>query len=236
MLENLDPPPIARAGTTLSTETYHAIRNVILEQQIRPGEKLNVRKLSQLLDLSGTPVKEALSALSQEGLVISIPRRGYFVPSLKPEEVQELYLLRSVIEGLGARLTAQRSTPETHQQLRLHLAALEKAAGKHSWEEYGQHDFELHQMIWNASQSPRLIKTAETLSGQIRLMISQSNLLPNRMASSKEEHRAIVEAIAAGDGVRAEDSMRRHLEHTAELMADQYAQGALAAPSGETHA
>ncbi len=213
--------PIARPSATLSAQAYHAIRRAILRREIAPGEKLNVRQLSERLSLSGTPIKEALLALSQEGLVTSLPRRGYFVPALDSAEQRELYLLRSVIEGLGARLAAQELAGNLETRLGDLLTQLERAAERADSEQYGQLDFELHQMIWEASQRPRLIKLAETLSGQIRLLMSRSNTLQGRLPSSLAEHRRIVAAIIRRDDAEAEREMRAHLDQAAQLMDQQ---------------
>ena len=210
--------PIARPSATLSAQAYHAIRSAILRRDIAQGEKLNVRQLSERLSLSGTPVKEALLALSQEGLVTSLPRRGYFVPALSHTEQRELYLLRSVIEGLGARLAAQQLSAELAARLTDLLAQFASACELEDSELYGNLDFELHQVIWEASRSPRLIKLAETLSGQIRLLMSRSNTLQGRLPSSLTEHRRIVAALLAGDDAGAETEMRAHLEQAAQLM------------------
>ncbi|GAA4000464.1 GntR family transcriptional regulator [Deinococcus rubellus] len=215
---NMVAAPIARSSATLSAQAYHAIRRAILRREIAPGEKLNVRQLSERLSLSGTPIKEALLALSQEGLVTSLPRRGYFVPALDSAEQRELYLLRSVIEGLGARLAAQELASDLETRLGHLLTQLERAAETEDIEQYGQLDFELHQAIWEASQSPRLIKLAETLSGQIRLLMSRSNTLQGRLPSSLAEHRRIVTAIVSRDEGEAEREMRAHLEQAAQLM------------------
>lgn len=214
--------PIERPSATLSAQAYHAIRRAILRREIAAGQKLNVRELSERLSLSGTPIKEALLALSQEGLVTSLPRRGYFVPALDLAEQRELYLLRSVIEGLGARLAAQELASDLSHDWAARLGdlltQLERAAEAGDSEQYGQLDFELHQAIWEASQSPRLIKLAETLSGQIRLLMSRSNTLQGRLPSSLTEHRRIVAAILSGDASGAEREMRDHLEQTLHLM------------------
>ncbi|AFZ69335.1 GntR family transcriptional regulator [Deinococcus peraridilitoris] len=216
----LDARPVLRERSTLSAEAYTVIRAAILRRELHPGKKLNVRELSERLDLSATPVKEALLALSQEGLVLSIPRRGYFVPSIDSSEIMDLYLLRSVIEGLGARLATQHANHQTDHTLLDILGELDSAANTEHTEQYGNLDFRLHQTIWEASGSSRLIKTAETLSGQIRLLMSHSNELPNRLTTSIEEHQRIVDAILNRDAARAEQEMRHHLENAARLMSD----------------
>ena len=92
-------------------------------------------------------------------------------------------------------------------------------------------NFELHQAIWEASQSPRLIKLAETLSGQIRLLMSRSNTLQGRLPSSLAEHRRIVAAIVRRDEAEAEREMRAHLEQAAQLMTRQAAAPGPAQPT-----
>ena len=101
----------------LSKQAYSILRSIILNDQLPAGSQLVVRTLSEKLELSPTPIKSALTALEKEGLVESIPYRGFFVPQLNKEDIFEIYSLREVLEGLAAKLVAQKVTSELESQL-----------------------------------------------------------------------------------------------------------------------
>src|SRR2546426_4872076 len=112
-------PPVRRAvtNTTLSLEAYRALRSSILNRRLPLGSKLLVRALAEEQGLSPTPIKEALAVLAKEGLVVAVPHRGYFIPRLSPQDIEEIYSLREVVEGLAARLAAERGTQQLVERL-----------------------------------------------------------------------------------------------------------------------
>ncbi|GGJ22794.1 GntR family transcriptional regulator [Deinococcus roseus] len=202
----------------INHETYLLLRRAILENQIPPGSKMVVQTLAEQYQVSATPIKEALAALHHEGLVEAIPRRGYFIPHLDAEDVREIYQLRAVVEGLAARLAALKQHKPTLKKLQKVMEQMEQAAQRSDINAYSHTDLDLHQIIWEGSGHKRLLKTAETLRGQIQKVIAASSLLPNRLHDGTAEHQRIVEAILQGHADLAEKAMRDHLEGAGELM------------------
>src|SRR5215468_3117502 len=99
--------------TTLSEGAYEAIRRKIITGVLAPGSKLVVATLANGLELSATPVNEALAALEREGLVTYLPHRGYFVSAVTPEQVAEVYSVREVFELLAVRMAAEKADSHT---------------------------------------------------------------------------------------------------------------------------
>ncbi len=197
--------------TTLSREAYRALRTAILDRRFPPGAKLVVRVLAEDLGLSPTPIKEALAALEREGLVVAVPHRGYHVPRIALQDVEELYALREVVEGLAARLAAQQATERVHAQLNRLLARQRTCAGTGDVERYGDLDLAFHRCLREAAGSGRLARVAEAFDGQIRMLISTSAKLPGRLPASLREHVAIARAVRAEDAAAAEAAMRHHV-------------------------
>lgn len=197
--------------TTLSREAYRALRSAILDRRLRAGRKLVVRVLSEDLGLSPTPIKEALTALEREGLVVAVPHRGYHVPHITPHDVEELYALREVVEGLAASRAARLSDARVSAQLDRLLDRQRVCVRAGDVERYGDLDLAFHRTLREASGNARLSRVAEAFDGQIRLLISTSAQLPGRLPSSLQEHVAIVRAIKAGDSQAAEAAMRHHV-------------------------
>jgi len=200
------------ARTTLNREAYKALRSAILGRKLPPGRKLIVRVLAEELGLSPTPVKEALSALEREGLVVAVPHRGYFVLEPTLEDVQEIYRLREVLEGLAARLAVEESGKTLPAKLERILERQRKAAERGDIAGYGDLDLSFHRTLWQAARNRRLLAVAETLDGQIRLLINSSAAIPGRLPLSLAEHEAVLEAIAAHDPDAAETAMREHVQ------------------------
>ena len=207
--------------TSLSREAYQALRSAILNRALAPGSKLSVRPLSEGLGLSPTPVKEALYALEREGLVTAVPNRGYFVPRFGAADVPEIYELREALESQSARLAAQRAGPVLAATLR-RLLAEQREGGGDDLERYGDLDLEFHRALWEASGNRRLAQMAETIAGQLRLLISTSAMVPGRIASSLEEHAAIVEAIERRRPAQAASAMRRHVKRAGRTVAEHF--------------
>jgi DNA-binding GntR family transcriptional regulator len=205
-------------GKTLSAQAYRALRQAILSRRYPPGARLVVRELAESLGLSPTPIKEALAALAREGLVRSVPHRGYQVPSLSAGEIQEIYELRDALEGLAARLAAQRGGPELAQSLEETLNRQREAARAGDLEAYGDLDLAFHRLLWEASGNQRLRRMAENLDGQVRLLISTSAAVPGRLPQALEEHRVILTRIASADPAGAETAMRAHVQNAWEAL------------------
>ena len=104
-----DFEPLAISNVRLVDEASRAIREVILTGELPPGSQLRQADIAQKMRISRTPLREALMKLEQEGLIAVLPRRVFRVVDLKLEEAIELYELREMLDGLAARLAAQRA-------------------------------------------------------------------------------------------------------------------------------
>ena len=197
----------------LSNQAYTVLRSAILSGQLVAGSQLVVRALSEELDLSPTPIKSALTALEKEGLVKSVPYRGFFVPQLDSEDIFEIYSLREVLEGLAARLAAQKATDELEIHLKSFLKKQQEAFASNDLEAYGDIDLGFHKSIWQASEHKRLIQTAESIHGQVRLLIVDSAITTARQEEVLAEHKAIFQAIIQRDPEAAEYCARRHIRN-----------------------
>ncbi|MGK0617723.1 GntR family transcriptional regulator [Meiothermus cerbereus] len=209
---------MALTRTTLNREAYKALRQAILGRKISPGQKLVVRVLAEDLGLSPTPVKEALSALEREGLVVAVPHRGYFVLEPRLEDVREIYSLREVLEGLAARLAVENDGKALLRKLERLFNKQREAADQGDIDTYGDLDLAFHRTFWEAAGSKRLLAAAETIDGQIRMLISSSAAIPGRLPQSRAEHEAILQAVRDKDPEAAETAMRTHVRNAGQAL------------------
>ena len=102
----------------LSEQVYITLKQAILRGDLQPTEKLNEVKIAEQLKVSATPVREAFRKLAKDNLVVIVPWKGVTVKGDTPEEIVALYQCREVMEGLGARLCAERATEEQIEELK----------------------------------------------------------------------------------------------------------------------
>jgi DNA-binding GntR family transcriptional regulator len=204
----LGPPALATAS--LSDRAYHAIREMIVSLELRPGAVIDERLLMQQLGIGRTPTREALRRLAQEGLVEVYPRRGMFVTPVEIQDLASLAEVRSVLESSAARLAAERATDEDREA----VTALIDELARHTeldQRELMALDERIHRQVYRCTHNAFLEATLEqyyVLALRIwYLALDQARELEQAVL----DHREILEAIRDGDGARADGAMRRHV-------------------------
>jgi DNA-binding GntR family transcriptional regulator len=202
---------------TYSQQAYAEIRAMIINGALAAGSKVVVRTLSEHLRLSATPIKAALAALERDGFLTNIAHRGYFVPEVSVQDMREIYELREVLEGIAARNAA--AMPDPAAFVRDVLTPLydeqESRAARGDGAGYTDADMEFHRAIWHVSGNSRLAQVTDNLGGQVRFGAGSSRQLPGRIPQALREHLSIMQALAAGDSVRAERESRAHVRRAA---------------------
>ena len=204
---------------TLSEQTYEALKERILDQRLQPGARLNIDALARDLNVSSSPIREALVRLDAEKLVISELYSGYSVaphPTLK--YLHDLLDHRIVIEGHCARVGAMkrsRTLLSAMRQLSERMAAMPRIGTRYrEYRRFIEADGRFHQLLVDSAENEVTSGTYSSLNA----IILQSRLYLNRRGGSApsdavvHEHQRIVEAFAAGDGDEAEAAVRDHLE------------------------
>jgi DNA-binding GntR family transcriptional regulator len=211
--------PVERSAL-LVDRVAERLRAAILAGDLRPGQHLSVPELARTLDTSRTPVREALYALERAGLVEVRPRRGAVVFGGGPGSLREMLELREALDGMAARLAAERMTAAERTELKIvgreHDAAL--VAG--DVERHLALDLQFHNMIRDGAHNQRLADDVARLRDQIVLVMRAWSLVPGGMgAGTRRDHRAILRAVVSGDGDAAESAARAHVRHIAAFVA-----------------
>ena len=212
---------------SLSAVVSEQIRGRILDGTLKPGARLVEDRLSAELGVSRVPVREALRGLSAEGLVTLLPRRGATVAEVTPETVAELVEVRALLEGLNARLAAQRHDPKIVAQLEDTLARGNEAAKAGTAEELARLNAEFHERLAEASRNAVL---SDVMRG-LRERTSIAFVLNGRARAREdwEEHAGILAAVIAGDAELASLLANRHVQNAAAAFARQHAENDQAA-------
>jgi DNA-binding GntR family transcriptional regulator len=188
------------------------LRSWIYSGEYKPGQRLPELDLSARLGVSRSPLREALLRLQREGLVELHPRRGASVASFSKEDVQEIAELRSVLEGLAARLAATRGSEEELGKLRAALEEMRQAADRGDSVAAAVAHIAFHRSIGRASGMARLVGFLDQLAAQSVALQGYAELPGEELAELAASHGALIEAIASGDGDVAESAVVAHIK------------------------
>ncbi|MCC6306030.1 MAG: GntR family transcriptional regulator [Rhodobacteraceae bacterium] len=206
------------AGQTLAESTYQALAAMILRREIPGGQVIEERPLCELLDVSRTPLRMALSRLHGEGLLERLSNGLYIVPSLSIEEYLQLLQLRRLLEREACAAAAGRMDAATVAGLEARIEAM-AASDPLDLDAYFALDEDLHMAIAEASGNSQLRRLIAAIRGRVRMC--NVNRYPGRFRENCGEHLEILRAIAAGDRERARAALDTHLTHVWEGFLEQ---------------
>lgn len=184
---------------------------MILDGELKMGERVNELTLATQLSISRGPLREACRMLVQAGLLESRANRGFFVRALELKEVVDLYDLRAGLMRLAGQLVAQRITDAQLDHIRQIVDAMDEALRLGDLERFLELNSEFHGALVEATGNRRLVELYQGLVKEIRLFQRGGLVSGSAMEMSNREHRAIIEAIASRDGARAAAAMEHHI-------------------------
>lgn len=188
------------------------LREQIYQHQLKPGDAIDEMALSERFGISRTPLREALKVLNSEGLIELIPRKGSFVRSMDIAELNELFPVMAVLEGLCAREAVENCTPRDLQQLEKMHDKLEQHAARGNIDAYYEQNFVFHQAVQDLSANKWLQRIIGDLRKVLRLARHMQLTIPGRLQESLEEHRQIMTAFRKHDPDMADQTMQHHLK------------------------
>ena len=190
---------------------YAALRREILEGRLPRGQRVREQELSALLQVSRTPIREALSRLQADGLLVMLPRMGLAVTDLDDAAVTELYETREALEGTAAHLAARYANPRDITALRGLLG--DEAAAQGDSASLLAVNRAFHDALYAAAHNRFVLKSLQALHDSVTLLGPTTLTTPGRREQAQAEHRRIVEAIERRDAVVAEAEMRAHIRN-----------------------
>ncbi|MBB2893911.1 GntR family transcriptional regulator [Flexivirga oryzae] len=210
-------------ATAAEGDLLTRMRELVLGGSYEPGMALSEVRLAEHFDVSRTPIREALKQLQVEGLVEIRPKVGTFVRQVSRREIVELFELKEVLEGMAARLLAQRGRTEELLVLEANVTSSEDAAARRDSETYAGLVKEFHETLVHGADNQKLTQHYRTLMNQLAYhrFVRSTVEHPGRLRQSVAEHRAVLELIQQKDGIGAEIAMRRHVGSAAyEVLSD----------------
>ena len=213
-----DPKSIAeRQNLSLSQQAYELIRTKIVNLQLPPGQILDENRLQVDLGLGRTPIREALLRLSHERLVTIIPRRGIFVTDIGIEDLQQIFEVRIVLEGLAARLAAQRGTDAHWKKMDQVLSKMDQHQNSDN-SELLTIDETCHMILYDAANNEILRDTLTALYALSKRLWIFLAVSTQDTCSWLMEHAAILDALRAKDVPRAGALIEQHIQSFQELI------------------
>lgn len=199
------------AKYSLTGRVFKQLSDQILNGKYKPGDSLVETKLAKELGVSRTPVREALRQLEQEGLVASIPNKGVFVRGISAQDIEDIYAVRALIEGLAARWAAEKITEEELKSLKEILDLMEFYTQKGDMDRVSELDTQFHALIYSASKSKTLCLVLGNLHHFVQKARIGSVKVPGRANKTLSEHRAIVQAFESREPNAAEAALTEHV-------------------------
>jgi len=197
---------------SLADRAYLAIRDRIVSLELAPGALIDERALVDELGMSRTPVREALMRLAQERLVEVYPRRGMFVTGVDVRELARLSEVRAVLEPEAARLAAVRATDAERAGLSALVDEITAADDLMGLDE------RIHRAVYRAAHNDLLEATLEQYYVLALRIWSIAGERAHELEEAVDAHRALLEAVVGGDGERAAETMRAHVENFEQAM------------------
>lgn len=216
-----DGPASARVVDTV----YRRLREMIFSGKLPPGTRLSVPALAESLEVSRSPVRDAVLRLVQERLATGEPHRGAVVASVGATELEMIYEVREVLEGLAARLAVENAGRRLVRALRDTLAEHERAAGAADLAAAAEADVRFHQLIRQGSANPELVRLLDDIQVQVRLAM-RTTVATAGPRQAIADHRAILAAIESADPAEAELAARAHVARLRGVLAEQAGQDA----------
>ncbi len=211
--------PIPRAA--LHEQVAQRLRQMLVEGRIAPGAKLNERELSELLNVSRTPLREAIKMLAAEGLVELLPNRGAVAVSLTEQDILDTFEVMAGLEAQSGELAAQRITPEELAEIQAMHFEMMAAYTRRDLSTYYTLNSRIHSAISAAAKNPVLAQVYQQVNARLQALRFRSNQDGEKWKRAVKEHEKMIEALAAHDSGAMRDVLLTHLRNKREVVLEQ---------------
>ncbi len=197
---------------------FNTLRNAILRGELKPGERLMEMHLANKLGVSRTPIREAIRMLEQEGLAVTIPRKGAQVAGMTEKDLQDVLEIRDALDELAVRMACERTTDELIEELKVSMRDFEIATKSKDVRKIVEADESFHNVIYRMADNPKLetiVKNMREQTYRYRYEYVKGNAAYNQLI---EEHAAIIDGFEKRDVDYVRKIMHTHLENQMEAV------------------
>lgn len=208
----------ANAYLPLRDVVFNTLREAILKGELKPGERLMELQLAAKLGVSRTPIREAIRMLEQEGLAVTIPRRGAEVAKMTEKDMEDVLQIREALEILAVRLACDKISEEQTFLMGKRLSIFENAIKLADVKQITQADVEFHETIYTIADNPKLVGMLSNLREQIYRYRVEYLKDEKNYPTLVDEHRKIVQALRKHDKETAAAMTKEHLDNQAKAV------------------
>ena len=203
---------------SLRGRVFNKLREDILSGKYQDHEELKEVAIGEELGVSRTPVREAFRQLELEGLIQIVPNKGAYVTGITAKEVKDIYMIRSSLEGMCARLATENITEEQLEELEENVYLASFHASKGHMEQMTELDNRFHHILYEACDSKMLEKLLQDFHQYVMRIRKKTLSTKERGIASNEEHRQIMEAIKAKNPDEAQRLANMHMNNAYDNM------------------
>lgn len=203
---------------SLRGRVFHRLREDILSGKYKEGDELKEVAIGEELGVSRTPVREAFRQLELEGLIQIIPNKGAYVTGITEKDVKDIYMIRSLLEGLCARWACEHITEAQMEEMEENIYLSKFHASKGHLEQLAQLDNRFHEILYEACNSKMLEHQLRDFHEYVLRVRKKTLSNINRGPKSNEEHEMLMEAIRSKNADKAEHLANMHMLNAYENM------------------
>jgi DNA-binding GntR family transcriptional regulator len=203
---------------SLHDEITNQLRDMIVEGDLKPGQKIPEPELCGRFGVSRTPLREALKVLAAEGIVQLLPNRGAVVAKITQEEIEQIFPIMGVLEALAGELACERITEVDLEKLRRLHKTMIGHYRRGEWLSYSKLNRAVHEAIFAAAGNASLSAIYQQLIIRIHAIRFVAKKTPERWHQAADEHEQMMEALKRRDGKQLAKIMRLHLRNKAEMV------------------
>ncbi|KAF0825668.1 GntR family transcriptional regulator [Cytobacillus firmus] len=198
---------------SIRERVYLHIKDLILDGEFKAGDRLVERELAERLNISRTPIREALFRLESQGFVKTVPRKGVIVADISEKEIIEVFTILSSLEVLAAKLAVQKLDDEMESKFTSSIKKVEEYLNNPE-EDASELHRQLNHLLYSSAKNVKLYEMLSGLSDYIRAFAKIGHKNPGRAKQSMEEHLKIMEAIVNKEMEMAEYLTKIHIENS----------------------
>lgn len=196
----------------LNDSTYERIWGLVLDGELLPGDRLDERILATRLQVSRTPVREAINRLVQDRIVARIPYKGNSVVALSRKDISDVYITRQELEGLAVKLALPRMSDLDIQHCAELVRHCDEALENGDLVAYGDFDRQLHEFIVTKSENAAVEHMLSLLSRQIQLVRAYGNRQPHIAEDAAVNRHLFLKALQTRNAERASELLKKHID------------------------
>ena len=194
---------------------FHTLRDAILKGELKPGERLMELQLAAKLGVSRTPIREAIRMLEQEGLAVTVPRKGAEVAGLTEKDMQDVLQVREALDELAANIACEMITKEELEELIHAKEEFEAALHTKDIKRIAETDMKFHDIIYHATRNPKLVNIVSNLREQMYRYRMEYLKDERNFPILIREHQQITDGFMEKNKALVADSMRTHVKNQA---------------------